>query len=95
MGLIWRRCRGAGGLVPLPPGTFVVARACCISQFSVTISHIATHSGAARFVAQFRLLQKRGAGMRFISRRFQMAYLDLGQSGCFELARFSYNPPAD
>ncbi len=21
MGLIWRRCRGEGGLVPLPPGT--------------------------------------------------------------------------
>ena len=25
MGLVWRRCRGAGGHVPLPPGTFVVS----------------------------------------------------------------------
>ena len=25
MGLIWRRCRGEGGRVPLPPGTFVVS----------------------------------------------------------------------
>ena len=25
MGLVWRRCRGAGGRVPLPPGTFVVS----------------------------------------------------------------------